>query len=178
MRDALPAMPARTLALPLLCLCFAAAAAQEKPRAGEAGAEAPPVPHVVIAKPGAESPAPAIGFIPAPPERVEQMPQFPGGEASLKAYLKESLQYPAQALENQTRGLVVAEFVVDVDGTLKDVKIIRDIGGGCGAEAKRLVQNMPPWQPGRQGGEAVKVSYRLKIDFDPAQRQNDRKTRK
>lgn len=165
MRHGALAVFARASSLSLLCLCFTAAAAQEKPSADEDGAQAPPVPAVVIEKPGAGMPAPPPQFMPATPPQAEQMPQFPGGEAALRAYLGNNLQYPAEALHNEVQGAVVVDFDVDVDGTIKNILIVRDIGGGCGAEAERLVRNMPRWQPGRQGGEAVKATYRLKIHF-------------
>lgn len=167
MRHGALAAFARASSLSLLCLYFTAAAAQEKPSADEDGAQAPPVPAVVIEKPkpGAGMPAPPPQFMPATPPQAEQMPQFPGGEAALRAYLANNLQYPAKALEDEVQGAVVVDFDVDVDGTIKNILIVRDIGGGCGAEAERLVRNMPRWQPGRQGDEAVKATHRLKIHF-------------
>lgn len=158
---------AKASSLSLLCLCSTVTAAQEKQSADEGGAPAPPVPVIVIEKPkpGAEMPAPPPHFTPATPRQAEQTPQFPGGDAALRAYLGKNLQYPAKALQDEVQGAVVVDFDVDVDGTIQNILIVRDIGGGCGDEAKRLVQKMPRWQPGRQGGEAVKASYRLSIYF-------------
>lgn len=167
MRHGLLALFAKASSLSMLCLCFAAAAAQEQQSKDEDGAQAPPVPVVAIEKPkpGAEMPAPPPQFTPATARQAGQLPQFPGGEAALRAYLGKNLQYPAKAMADEVQGVVVVDFDVDVDGAIRNIQIARDIGGGCGAEAKRLVQNMPRWQPGRQGGEAVKATYRLKVHF-------------
>ncbi|QCW26162.1 TonB family protein [Lysobacter enzymogenes] len=167
MRQGALALFAKASSLSLLCLCFTATAAQEKQSADEDGAPPPPVPVVVIEEPtpGAEMPAPPPTFTPATPRQAEQAPQFPGGEAALRAYLGNNLQYPAKAVQDEVQGAVVVDFDVDVDGTIQNILIVRDIGGGCGAEAERLVRKMPRWQPGRQGGEAVKATYRLNIHF-------------
>ena len=60
---------------------------------------------------------------------------------------------------------MIVEFDVDADGTLEDIKLVRDIGSGCGEEALRLVRSMPPWQPGLQQGKAAKANYRIKVGF-------------
>ena len=96
---------------------------------------------------------------------VEQMPSFPGGDAALMKYLGNSIKYPAIAKDAGIQGTVFVTFVVDEKGDVKDVKVLRSIGGGCDEEAIRVVKNMPKWSPGKQRGKAVKVQYNLPIKF-------------
>lgn len=96
---------------------------------------------------------------------VEQMPEFPGGQTELIKYLQKNLRYPAAARENGIEGKVVLQFVVDESGKISDLQVVRDIGGGCAEEAERVVRNMPPWKPGKQNGNAVKVYFKLPVTF-------------
>jgi protein TonB len=96
---------------------------------------------------------------------VEEMPSFPGGEAALMKFLGNNIKYPAIAKDAGIQGTVFVTFVVDEDGNVKDVKVLRSIGGGCDEEAIRVVQSMPKWKPGKQRGKAVKVQYNLPIRF-------------
>jgi len=96
---------------------------------------------------------------------VEQMPEFPGGEAALNAYLAKNINYPPMAVENEIQGKVTVSFVVGKDGKIRDVKVEKGIGFGCDEEAKRVVGNMPAWNPGKQNGRAVNVSYRVPVKF-------------
>ena len=96
---------------------------------------------------------------------VEEMPSFPGGDAALMKYLGSSIKYPAIAKDAGIQGTVFVTFVVDEKGDVKDVKVLRSIGGGCDEEAIRVVKNMPKWKPGKQRGKAVKVQYNLPIKF-------------
>jgi TonB family protein len=96
---------------------------------------------------------------------VETPPQFPGGAAALLKFLSENLKYPPLAKENGIEGRVILNFIVEKDGSLSDVRIVRDIGGGCGKEAVRLVQAMPKYLPGKQNGQAVRVKYTLPVAF-------------
>lgn len=96
---------------------------------------------------------------------VEEMPGFPGGEAQLVKFLSENIKYPAIARENGITGTVFVTFVVGPDGTVKDVKVLRGIGGGCDEEAKRVVMAMPKWKAGKQRGKPVSVQYNLPIRF-------------
>ena len=96
---------------------------------------------------------------------VEQMPQFPGGEEALFAYLNKNIKYPAMAKENHITGTVYISFVVRSDGKISDVKVLRGISGGCNEEAIRVVSSMPEWKPGKQAGKSVPVSYNLPISF-------------
>ncbi len=96
---------------------------------------------------------------------VEEMPQFPGGEEALYKYLVENLTYPQTAKEKGIQGKVWITFVVEKDGSITDVRIMRDIGGGCGEEAMRVVRNMPKWKPGKQNGVLVRVQFNLPVSF-------------
>lgn len=96
---------------------------------------------------------------------VEEMPSFPGGEAALMKYLGNNIKYPAIAKDAGIQGTVFVTFVVDEEGKVKDVKVLRSIGGGCDEEAIRVVQSMPRWSPGKQRGKSVKVQYNLPIRF-------------
>ncbi len=101
-----------------------------------------------------------------PPDKVftsvEQMPEPP---FDINKYLSQNIRYPAAAKEDGIQGRVVLQFVVDRDGSVGDIKIARDIGGGCGKEAVRVVSGMPKWKPGKQNGQAVKVYYTLPVNF-------------
>jgi protein TonB len=93
------------------------------------------------------------------------MPDFPGGEDALAAYLGKNIKYPKQANEAGIQGRVVLNFVVNEDGDISDIKVARGIGYGCDQEAMRVVNSMPKWKPGKQNGKAVKVSFSLPIMF-------------
>ena len=103
----------------------------------------------------------------APYRSVEQMPQYPGGEAALQRFLGNSIHYPAFAIQNDIQGTVVLQFVVEPDGSISDVKILNQplVGGGCEQEAIRVVKSMPKWRPGRQNGAAVPVYFTLPVSF-------------
>lgn len=96
---------------------------------------------------------------------VESMPQFPGGDGALLAYLSNNINYPRMALESGIQGKVFVTFVVEKDGFITDVKVLRGIGGGCDEEAIRVVQNMPQWRPGVQRNMPVRVQFNLPIRF-------------
>lgn len=96
---------------------------------------------------------------------VESMPEFPGGTGELYKYLGNSIKYPPLAKESGIQGRVFVNFVVEPDGSISNVKVLRGIGGGCDEEAVRVVENMPSWKPGKQRGKAVRVSYNLPIKF-------------
>jgi protein TonB len=96
---------------------------------------------------------------------VEEMPQFPGGEKALYAYISKEFKYPELAKEHGISGTVYVTFVIQADGTITNPKVIRGIGGGCDEEAIRIVKGMPNWTPGRQGGKPVRVQYNLPIRF-------------
>ncbi len=96
---------------------------------------------------------------------VESMPEYPGGEPALYKYLAENIKYPQMAKESGIQGRVFVTFVVEKDGRVTDVRVLRGIGGGCDEEAIRVVQNMPKWTPGKQRGKSVRVQYNLPVKF-------------
>lgn len=93
-------------------------------------------------------------------------PEFPGGIDSLYVYLCHNLSYPAEAHEQGLTGKVYVSFVVERDGSVADVKILKDIGGGCGEAVVEAVKNMPRWTPGRLGGKPVPVTFTLPVYFN------------
>ena len=96
----------------------------------------------------------------------EEDPEFPGGLEALHKFIEDNMQYPQMAAENCIGGRVYVQFEVDTDGTVLNPKILRDIGGGCGEEALRIVRLMPKWKPGRFYGKVVKTTFNLPIFFD------------
>lgn len=96
---------------------------------------------------------------------VEKMPEFPGGETELYKYLNKNLKYPDIAKEQNLQGRVYITFVVEKDGSIANPKVARDIGGGCGEEALRVVRAMPKWTPGKQRTQTVRVQYTLPVIF-------------
>ena len=96
---------------------------------------------------------------------VESMPEYPGGEAALYKYLAENIKYPQMAKESGIQGRVFVTFVVERNGSVTDVRVLRGIGGGCDEEAIRVVQSMPQWTPGKQRGKSVRVQYNLPVKF-------------
>lgn len=100
---------------------------------------------------------------------IEQLPEFPGGQAGWAKYLQRSLRYPAMARENNIQGRVTVQFVVEKDGSLTDIKVLRGIGAGCDEEAVRVLKAAPKWKPGVQNGRPVRVSYVMPIVFQLAE---------
>ncbi|MCP9611567.1 energy transducer TonB [Coprobacter tertius] len=96
---------------------------------------------------------------------VEQMPQFPGGEAELMAYIQKNLKYPVIAAENGIQGRVVVRFVVAKSGEIQDVTVIRGIDASCDKEAVRVIKSMPRWIPGKQNGNTVPVYFTVPVLF-------------
>ena len=137
--------------------------------------EPAPTPKIVSPPP----PKPDADVPPPPFIIVEHMPLFGEcdkgqfskeekkvcSEKALLYYLYKHVRYPNIARENGVEGLVVIQFVIDEEGEVSDAKIVRDIGGGCGKEALRVVNKMPAWKPGRQRGKNVRVQYSLPVKF-------------
>ncbi|MCC5938735.1 MAG: energy transducer TonB [Lunatimonas sp.] len=96
---------------------------------------------------------------------VENMPTPPGGMEGWHKYLQKNLKYPTQARRMGIEGTVYVVFVVNTDGSIQDVDILRGIGGGCDEEAMRVVREAPAWEPGKQRGRPVRVKMRLPIRF-------------
>lgn len=110
---------------------------------------------------------------------AEEMPRFPGcekeelllaekqkcAETKLLKYLQYNIDYPEIAMSKGIQGVVYLQFVVEKNGAISTVKVMRDIGGECGKEAKRVVQSMPAWTPGKQGGHPTRVQFNLPVKF-------------
>lgn len=96
---------------------------------------------------------------------VEQMPEFPDGQAALYKWIGEKIKYPAIARENGISGKVVVQFVVTKDGEIQKAKVVQGLGGGLNEEALRVVNAMPRWRPGKHNGRAVPVTFTLPIKF-------------
>lgn len=96
---------------------------------------------------------------------VEQMPMFPGGDAALMSYLANNILYPTVAAENGVQGRVVVGFVVERDGSITDVSVLRGVDPSLDREAMRVVKSMPRWTPGKQNGSAVRVKYQVPVAF-------------
>jgi len=99
-------------------------------------------------------------------ENIEVYPSFPGGEEALAKYLASNIHYPNRARENNKDGRVVLEFVVNKNGGIENIKIVKGIGYGCDDEAMRVVGGMPKWNPGKNNGHAVNVYFNLPITFE------------
>ncbi len=96
---------------------------------------------------------------------VEKMPEFVGGVDSLMAFLSRNLTYPKQAKRNEIEGTVYAQFVVNTDGSISDINILKGVGYGCDEESRRVLGSMPKWIPGETHGKMVRVKYTLPFKF-------------
>ncbi|MCI4668691.1 MAG: energy transducer TonB [Bacteroidia bacterium] len=96
---------------------------------------------------------------------ADVMPAFPGGEPALYRFLSSQIRYPADALRNKVEGKVFVRFIIQPDGTLTDVKVMKGIGYGCNEEAIRVVRMMPAWIPGEIAGRKVPVFSSLAVNF-------------
>ena len=96
---------------------------------------------------------------------VEQQPQFPGGMGALNQWLGSNIKYPAMAAENGIEGRVIVQFVVERDGSVSGVHVVRGVDSSLDREATRVVAQMPKWIPGKQNGSAVRVKYTVPVTF-------------
>ena len=96
---------------------------------------------------------------------VEEMPKFPGGENALMDYVAKNVVYPKEAQEKGISGRVFVGFIVEKDGSVNEVEVVRGIGGGCDEEAVRVIKALPKWEPGKMKGKPVRVSYMMPIIF-------------
>ena len=96
---------------------------------------------------------------------VEEMPHFPGGAAALQAFLSSNTKYPVVAQENGVQGRVIVSFVVERDGSITDVRVVRSVDPSLDREASRVVRSMPRWSPGKQNGSTVRVKYTVPVVF-------------
>ena len=97
---------------------------------------------------------------------VEKMPEFPGGQQALWSFLANNVKYPAIAQENGIQGRTICQFIVNRDGSITDVEVVKSAGDpSLDKEALRLIKSMPKWNPGRQKGYPVRVKYTVPINF-------------
>lgn len=96
---------------------------------------------------------------------VEQMPEFPGGEAALLHYIRSNVRYPVEAFEKNEQGRVISSFVITADGNIDDPQVVESVSRSLDAEALRIIRNMPKWKPGKMRGDAVSVRYTLPVNF-------------
>ncbi len=96
---------------------------------------------------------------------VEESPSYPGGDEARIRFLQQNIQYPQMARESGIQGTVYVTFVVEKNGSVTDVRVLRGIGGGCDEEAVRVIKAMPKWNPGKQRGKPVRVQFNMPIKF-------------
>ena len=96
---------------------------------------------------------------------VEENPEFPGGMAECYKWINKNLNYPTISAENGVQGRVTVNFVVNTDGSIVDVKVLRGVDPYLDKEAVRVVSKMPKWKPGKQRGKAVRCSFNLPVRF-------------
>src|SRR5690554_3115204 len=96
---------------------------------------------------------------------VENQPEFPGGNAAMMKFLGDNIKYPVIAQENGIQGRVICNFVVEKDGSITDVQVVRGVDPSLDREAVRVIQQMPRWKPGKQRGSAVRVRFTLPVVF-------------
>lgn len=142
------------------------AVAAEKTQEGDPDAE-----NVIIAPEESTGPTKVEAAVEAAPKEeeifnvVEQNPEPAGGMAALGAYLQKNLRYPAAAQRANISGKVFVSFVVNTDGSIQDVAVLKGLGFGTDEEAQRVVKGMPKWKPGKQSGRPVRVKFNLPIAF-------------
>jgi TonB family protein len=98
-------------------------------------------------------------------KEVETMPSYPGGDEALYKYLMENIKYPEEAKAKNIQGTVFSTYVIEKDGSVTNVKLLRGIGGGCDEESIRVISSMPKWSPGMDKGKPVRVQFSLPINF-------------
>ena len=97
---------------------------------------------------------------------VEQMPEYPGGMQALFEYLQQNVKYPEDAKNQKVEGRVIATFVVETDGSISNVEVVKPAFPSLDAEAVRVLSGMPKWSPGMQSGKVVRVKYTVPINFN------------
>ena len=96
---------------------------------------------------------------------VEEMPEFPGGQGGLMKFLHQNIEYPEDARSESIEGKVIVQFIVNENGSISDITILRGIYPSCDSEVIRVLSKMPQWKPGKQNGTAVKVYFKLPVTF-------------
>ncbi len=102
---------------------------------------------------------------------VETPPEFPGGENALVEFIARNVKYPPEARENRIEGKVYVSFIIEKDGSITNLKILKGVGGGCDDEAKRVVSLLPNFIPGKQNGRVVRVQFFVPINFKLSSKQ-------
>lgn len=97
---------------------------------------------------------------------VEKEAEFPGGFEAMNRFLSENIKYPTLAKQKNIQGKVIISFIIEKNGSISDIKVIKDIGEGCGEEGVRIVKLMPKWKPAQQRGEPVRQQFLLPISFN------------
>ena len=120
---------------------------------------------IAVATPPPPPPAPKPEVSNKVFDVVEEMPSFPGGQGALMSFLNSNIKYPVVAQENGVQGRVIVGFVVERDGSITDVKVMRSVDPSLDREAQRVVKAMPRWKPGKQNGSAVRVKYTVPVVF-------------
>ena len=120
---------------------------------------------IAVATPPPPPPAPKPEVSNKVFDVVEEMPSFPGGQGALMSFLNSNIKYPVVAQENGVQGRVIVGFVVERDGSITDVKVLRSVDPSLDREAQRVVKAMPRWKPGKQNGSAVRVKYTVPVVF-------------
>ena len=100
-----------------------------------------------------------------PLDVVEEMPKFPGGDAAMMEFLRNTVKYPEEAMKNGIQGRVVVQFIIEKDGSISGAEVIKKVNEHLDAEALRVIGEMPKWTPGKQKGEAVRVKFTLPVTF-------------
>ena len=98
-------------------------------------------------------------------EVVDVMPEFPGGETELLKYMARNVKYPAESIKNKEEGSLSLSFIINKDGSLSDIKVVKSLTPLLDAEAVRVVKNMPKWTPGKVKGKVVRVAYTTPITY-------------
>ena len=99
------------------------------------------------------------------PGALEKFPKFPGGEEKLYSFIKQKMNYPDYAKKNNIEGRVYIQFIVQENGKITDIEIVKGIGYGCDEESQRIINLMPNWIPGEREGVKVDVKYTMPIIF-------------
>lgn len=98
-------------------------------------------------------------------QTVETQPDFPGGEEEMMKFIRDNVKYPKEALDNGEEGKVYVQFVVEMNGSLSDIKVVRGVSSSIDEEARRVISVMPKWVPGTSDGKKVRVRYTVPINF-------------
>ena len=98
-------------------------------------------------------------------DRVDNMPEFPGGVQGLLNYMRETIKYPAQARQDTIQGRVLVTFVINKDGSIVEPEVVKSAHPLLDEEALRMVEKMPAWKPGEQNGKPVRVKYTIPVNF-------------